>query len=264
MKDRLRFTLYPVIASLAFALIQIPMESAEGCVIKECLSVRTNDESDEVIITLNSGANKKVSRSEPKRRIAPKTSGSISAMADPDRTWIPYHPDIFAAWREAARKAAATRKTQGEKIVRPKRSVETSEISLSDQVRQLIPMGDIQFQPSVGATINKEVYFWTTTPKKFSTVLKVGTIPVRIDLKPEFTWSYGESEIGRSSSRGAPYPIALNVYTYHQSGVKKVHLETLWRGTFTVAGVEAPIDGVITQNRSRNIEVFPAPHRVIR
>jgi hypothetical protein len=264
MKARLKFMLYPIIASLIFTLAQIPIESASGCVIKECLSVRTNDESDEVIITLNTGASKKIARSEPKKRVTAQTSGSISAMADPDRTWIPYHPDIFAAWKEAARKAAATRKNQGAKINRPQRSVETAEISLSDQVSQLIPIGDIQFQPSAGATINKKVYFWTTTPMKFSTVLKVGAIPVRIDLEPEFSWSYGEAEEGSSTSRGAPYPIPLNVYTYHQSGVKTVNLKTLWRGTFTVAGVESPIDGVITQNRSRNIEVFPAPHRVIR
>jgi hypothetical protein len=264
MKDRSKIMLYPIIGSLIFTLIQIPMESASACLIKECLSVRTNDESDEVIITLNTGKKEKTARSEPKKRVAAQTSGSISAMADPDRTWIPYHPDIFAAWRQAAIKAAATRKNQGRKINRPKRLVKTTEISLSDQVTQLIPIGDIQFQPSVGATINKKVYFWTTTPMKFSTVLKVGAIPVRIDLEPEFSWSYGEAEEGSSTSRGAPYPIPLNVYTYHQSGIKKVNLETIWRGTFTVAGVESPIDGVITQNRSRNIEVFPAPHRIIR
>jgi hypothetical protein len=127
----------------------------------------------------------------------------------------------------------------------------------------MIPIGDIQFQPAVGAALHTPVYFWTTTPTSFDVTLKVAGIPVGLSLKPEFLWDYGDGTTRETSLPGSPYPFALNTYTYHKGGTKKITLTTTWNGTFTVAGLSSPLDGVITQKRERDLTIYKSPSRLL-
>lgn len=249
-------------AALVLSLVIAPTHSANAneCQGPGCISVTTDDESDEIVVTIQGSKNSRQSSSAS--RTLPATSGSISAIKDPNRTWIPYHPDLFAAWREAARKAAQTRLSRAG-ATKTSREPKQVTVSLSDQVRELIPIGDLHFQPGNGAIVNKPVYFWSTTPTKFVVTVRVAAIPVTIELTPQFNWSYGEGEIRSTSLPGAPYPIALNTFTYQSAGVKKVALETVWSGSFYAAGVKAPIKGVITQRRVKDLQVLRAPHRAL-
>jgi hypothetical protein len=249
-------------AALVFSLIIAPTHSANAseCQGPGCISVTTDDESDEIVVTIQGSKSSRQVSTTP--RTLPATSGSTSAISDPNRTWIPYHPDLFAAWREAARKAAQTRRNRPS-VTRLREEPKQVSVSLADQVRELIPIGELRFQPGDGAIVNKPVYFWSTTPTKFQVTLRVAGVPVTIELTPQFNWNYGEGEIRSTSLPGAPYPIALNTFTYFSPGKKKIELETVWSGSFYVSGVKAPIKGVITQRRVKDLHVLMAPHRAL-
>lgn len=250
--------------ALVTSMIVVPTHTAqaEECSTEECISVTADDESDEVVVSLVRPGSRKESV-RPRR--APRVSGSFSAMADPKRTWIPYHPDLYAAWREAARKAAATRSERRRSSSTSNRS-EVVTASLSDRVSQLIPLGSLQTQPPEGAVIGRPVYFWSPTPTSFDVTIRVSGVPVRLELTPSFEWRYGDGliETTRTTSLpGAPYPSPLNTFTYYQPGAKEISLITTWSGDFTVAGVKAPIKGKITQRSTKILDVREAPHRLL-
>lgn len=250
--------------ALVLSLVIVPTRTAiaEECKADKCIEVTVDDESDEIVVIYRSKTPARIVQARAQEKQESTNSGSFAAASDPSRTWIPYHPDRYAAWREAARKAAATRKRNRAKASAPAEMVIAS-TSLSDRVSQMIPIGDIQFQPVIGATLHTPVYFWTTTPTSFDVTLKVAGIPVGVSLKPEFLWEYGEGTTRQTSLPGAPYPVALNTFTYHQVGIKKIKLTTTWNGTFTVAGLSSPIDGIITQKRERELTVYQAPSRLL-
>ena len=247
---------------LSLVIVPTRTASAEECKAEKCIEVTVDDESDEIVVTYRSKRAGEVVDEVKETKQESTNSGSFAAARDPKRTWIPYHPDRYAAWREAARKAAATRKKNRAKVAVPTQSVIAS-TSLSDRVSQMIPIGDIQFQPAIGATLHTPVFFWTTTPTSFNVTLKVAGIPVGVSLTPEFLWDYGEGTTRQTSLPGAPYPIALNTFTYHQAGLKKITLTTKWNGKITVAGLSSPIDGVITQKRERDLTIYKAPTRLL-
>ena len=256
-----------VLLSLALvtSLIIAPTHTAqaEECSTDSCISVTADDESDEIVVSIERNSRSSTERrGEKKERSLPKTSGSFSAMADPRRTWIPYHPDIYAAWREAARKAAATRKRNRPTSV-PVTSRQVVSTSLSDRVRQLIPIGGLHFQPPQGAIVGRPVFFWSNTPTSFDVTIRVAGLPVRLELTPSFEWSYGDGTTRTTSLPGAPYPVPLNTYTYEKAGVREVRLVTTWSGAFTVSGVKSPIEGVIRQVDTRSLDVRTAPHRAL-
>lgn len=236
--------------------------SAEECATDRCITVTVDDESDEIVVSFRRDGKQSTSTA---KREEPKVSGSFSAISDPGRTWIPYHPDLYAAWREAARKAATTR-ARNRSVVRSSRPAQVVTASLSDRVSQLLPFGGLQTQPAQGAVIGKPVYFWTPTPTSFDVTIRVAGVPVRLELTPRFEWGYGEGspEITRTTSLpGAPYPATINTFTYTDPGMKNVSLTTTWTGDFTIAGVKTPINGKISQSRSKLLDVREAPHHLL-
>lgn len=250
--------------ALVTSLVIAPTHSAqaEECGSESCISVTADDESDEIVVSIRkngSSARTKVKKPQP------EVSGSFSAISDPKRTWIPYHPDLYAAWREAANRAAVTRvRNRARKAIDSTTQVVTA--SLSDRVSQLIPIGALHTQPSVGAVVGRPVYFWSTTPTSFDITLRVAGIPVRLELTPSFEWRYGDGtpeEVRTTSLPGAPYPVPLNTFTYRDAGIKDVKLVTTWSGEFTISGVKSPINGVIRQTSSKELDVRIAPHRAL-
>jgi hypothetical protein len=258
------FTRILLSLALVTSLVIAPTHTAhaEECSTDSCISVTADDESDEIVVSFRKPESKKASE---RSREVPRVSGSLSAIADPKRTWIPYHPDLYAAWREAARKAAATRAERRRLTpVRSQSQVVTA--SLTDRVSQLVPFGSLQTQPAQGAVIGRPVYFWSPTPTSFDVTIRVAGIPVRLELTPSFEWGYGDRPIETTrttSLPGAPYPAPLNTFTYFEPGDKRISLTTTWSGDFTVAGVKAPINGKITQRSSKVLDVRQAPHRIL-
>lgn len=250
--------------ALVASLIIAPTHSAqaEECATESCITVTADDESDEIVVSFRrQGAKTTLAP----RREEPKVSGSFSAISDPERTWIPYHPDLYAAWREAARKAALTR-ARNRTVPRSARPTEVVTASLTDRVTQLLPFGALQTQPAEAVIVGRPVHFWTPTPTSFDVTIRVAGIPVRLELTPSFEWGYGEGvpEIKRTTSLpGSPYPATVNTFTYGNPGVKNVTLTTSWSGEFTIAGVKAPIKGEIKQSRNKRLDVRPAPHHVM-
>lgn len=258
------FTRILLSIALVTSLVIAPAHSsqAEECQSESCISVTADDESDEIVVSIQTPG---TSREKREAKKLPAVSGSFSAISDPNRTWIPYHPDLYAAWREAARKAALTRARN--RITRPSNSsARVVTASLSDRVSQLIPIGALHTQPSNGVVVGRPVYFWSTTPTSFDVTLRVAGVPVRLELTPSFEWRYGNDtvqEVRTTKSPGTPYPIPSNTFTYKDSGIKEVKLITTWSGEFTVAGVKSPINGVIRQTSSKSLDVRVAPHRAV-
>ncbi len=249
--------------ALVTSLVVVPTHTAqaEECATDSCISVTADDESDEIVVSLVRPGTRKESE---RKRSLPTVSGSFSAIADPKRTWIPYHPDLYAAWREAAKKAAATRAERRRPTQTTRSQVVTA--SLTDRVSQLVPFGSLQTQPPEGAVIGRPVYFWSPTPTSFDVTIRVSGVPVRLELTPSFEWRYGDGRIETTrttSLPGAPYPSPLNTFTYYQPGAKEISLITTWSGEFTIAGVKSPINGKITQRSSKILDVREAPHRIL-
>ena len=249
--------------ALVTSLVVVPTHTsqAEECASDRCITVTADDESDEIVVSFRREGERRI---EAPPREAPRVSGSFSAIADPERTWIPYHPDLYAAWREAARKAAATR-ARNQRIPVTSRPTQVVTASLTDRVSQLVPFGSLRTQPATAVVIGLPVHFWTPTPTSFDVTLRVAGIPVRLELKPSFEWGYGEGfpEVRRTTDLpGAPYPAPLNTYTYNSPGMKEISLTTTWRGDFTIAGVRSPIAGKITQVSRKTLDVRKAPHHL--
>jgi hypothetical protein len=250
--------------ALVTSLIIAPTHSAaaEECANQNCITVTADDESDEIVVSFRrEGKGSEVAA----KRESPRTSGSFSAISDPDRTWIPYHPDLYAAWREAARKAAATR-VRSASTPRDANPTRVVRASLTDRVSQLIPFGALKTQPDQAAVIGRPVHFWTPTPTSFDVTLRVAGIPVRIELTPSFEWGYGDGapEMRRTTTLpGSPYPAKVNTFTYNNSGIKELSLTTTWSGEFTIAGVRSPINGKITQRSTKLLDVRRAPHHLL-
>jgi hypothetical protein len=250
--------------ALVTSLVVVPTHTsqAEECAGDRCITVTADDESDEIVVSFRREGERRTV--EPERGL-PEVSGSFSAISDPMRTWIPYHPDLYAAWREAARKAAATRARNQSAPTRsrPSRVVTAA---LTDRVRQLIPFGSLQTQPAAAVVLGLPVHFWTPTPTSFDVTLRVAGIPVRLQLTPSFEWGYGEGvpEIKRTTEMpGAPYPAPVNTFTYSNPGLKNISLTTTWSGDFTIAGVRSPIKGKITQVSRKVLDVRSAPHHLL-
>lgn len=255
-----------ILLSLALitSLVVVPTHTsqAEECASDRCITVTADDESDEIVVSFRRDGS---SRVQARQRELPRVSGSYSAIADPERTWIPYHPDLYAAWREAARKAAATR-SRDKRVPSDSRPNQVVTASLTDRVSQLVPIGSLYTQPATAAVIGLPVHFWTPTPTSFDVTLRVAGIPVRLELTPSFEWGYGEGapEIRRTTELpGAPYPARVNTFTYSNPGVKSISLTTTWGGEFTIAGVRSPIKGKITQVSRKILDVRSAPHHLL-
>ncbi len=93
--------------------------------------------------------------------------------------------------------------------------------------------------------------------------------PGRLDAAASYTWDFGEG--AHQDGPGRPYtpevsPLAdpgyYVAYPYTTAGTKKITLTTTWGATFTVAGIEIPLDS-ITFDTSAQVEVFTARSELV-
>ncbi len=209
-----------------------------ACEGETCIDVKADQESNEVVITVKKGKAGRESSTSPKPKPTPKPRVK--------QPWIPWLPKPVLT-----NKAVAL----GPKPLPKPRVKRISGSQISDQVKSLIPRGEIITQPLDNILVNQSVNFMTNTPMHFTTVLVVLGTPITIRLTPEFSWQFGDGNSYGTRLAGAPYPLMLIENTYRSSGQKRVELTTTWSGFWRAGSLGAPIDGAIVQKVSRQIDV---------
>ena len=234
---------------LSILLLPISAFAADNqCLDKTCVDVFTQD--NQLIITAQKGAGKPVAASKkpvvkPKPIVKPK----------------PVAPKPKVAAKPAAK---PTFKPSVKPTVKPVRKVaaKPANLSLSDRLIKLLPVGDINFQPESDGLVNVPVYFWTQTPQHFSAVVPILDLVVYVNLHSTFTWSFGDGSFYTTTNQGGPYPLGLITHTYRKNNNYPVGLKVVWRGSWSVNGVTTPISGeAITQSVSRQISIVNAVGR---
>lgn len=231
--------------SLVLALLLTVLPEAEGkqCKGGTCIGVTTDDKS--VIITVQKGKPGSKTTIKPKP-IKPKPPApKPSKVPVKPKTWIPYLP-------KTVKPKPIPKVTAKPRVKKIKAS------SLSDQVRQLLPGGAIGIQPSSGVLRGEPVNFMTSVPNRFQTVLMVLDIPIRIDLRANYIWDFGDGSTISSFNQGAPYPTGTITHTYRSEGNPTVRLLVTWSGTWSSGGISGPINGVIRQNFQETLKVHTA------
>lgn len=229
----MRITLLAIL--IAISSITNANSACEG---ETCIDVKADQESNEVVITVKKGKAGRESSTSPKPKPTPKPRVK--------QPWIPWLPKPVLT-----NKAVAL----GPKPLPKPRVKRISGSQISDQVKSLIPRGEIITQPLDNILVNQSVNFMTNTPMHFTTVLVVLGTPITIHLTPEFSWQFGDGNSYGTRLAGAPYPLMLIENTYRSSGQKRVELTTTWSGFWRAGSLSAPIDGAIVQKVSRQIDV---------
>ena len=231
---------------LSILLLPISAFAADNqCLDKTCVDVFTQD--NQLIITAQKGAGKPVAASK-------KPIVKQKPIVKPK----PVTP------KPVAPKPKAATKPVPKPTVKPVRKVaaKPANISLSDRLIKLLPVGDINFQPESEGLVNVPVYFWTQTPQHFSAVVPILDLVVYVNLHSTFTWSFGDGSFYTTTNQGGPYPLGLITHTYRKNSNYPVGLKVVWRGSWSVNGVTTPISGeAITQSVSRQISIVNAVGR---
>ena len=217
---------YPLIIGL---LILLAPSAGAACTDKTCVDVFTDN--NQLVITAQKGAVKPTPK--PVKKAAPKPVVPKSPTPKP-----------------------IVKKPVVKKVSVPK----PTSASLSDKLIKLLPVGDINFQPSSQSVVNIPTYFWTQTPERFQAVVPILDVVVYVNLYSTLTWSFGDGSEMTTLLRGGPFPNPSVTHAYKAKGDKEVNLKVTWQGTWSVNGVTSPIVGnLITQSISRNLQVVSAP-----
>ena len=230
---------------LSILLLPISAFAADNqCLDKTCVDVFTQD--NQLIITAQKGAGKPVAASK-------KPVVKQKPIVKPK----PVTPKPKVAAKPAPKPTVKP-------TVKPVRKVaaKPANVSLSDRLIKLLPVGDINFQPESDGLVNVPVYFWTQTPQHFSAVVPILDLVVYVNLHSTFTWSFGDGSFYTTTNQGGPYPLGLITHTYRKNSNYPVGLKVVWRGSWSVNGVTTPISGeAITQSVSRQISIVNAVGR---
>lgn len=245
---------YQVILIAALLLIT-PTYASASCINKTCVDVFTAD--NQLVITAQKGSqkppNKVSSKPAPKPIVKKPVAKPVPIVKKPITKPIS-KPSIKPVTSPSKRPVI-------KQVAKPKK---VATASLSDRLIKLLPVGDINYQPTSEPLVNVPVYFWTQTPTRFTALVPILDVVVYVNLTPTFTWSYGDGAIDISKLPGAAYPIGTITHTYKSAGNYQVNLKITWNGTWMVNGVTTPITGnAITQSISTTLSVVKAPTRFI-
>ena len=83
-------------------------------------------------------------------------------------------------------------------------------------------------------------------------------LPIRIDLRANYIWDFGDGSTISTFSQGAPYPLGTITHSYKSEGAPTVRLLVTWSGTWSSGGILDPINGVIRQNFQESLKVYAA------
>ncbi len=241
---------YQVTLILALLLIT-PTYASASCINKTCVDVFTAD--NQLVITAQKGSQKsptKVSSKPAPKPIVKKPVAKPVPIVKKPITKPISKPSIKPVTSPSKRPVI-------KQVAKPKK---VATASLSDRLIKLLPVGDINYQPTSEPLVNLPVYFWTQTPTRFTALVPILDVVVYVNLTPTFTWSYGDGAMDISKLPGAAYPIGTITHTYKSAGNYQVNLRITWNGTWMVNGVTTPITGnAITQSISTTLSVVKAP-----
>ena len=253
---------YQVILISALLLIT-PAYASASCIDKTCVDVFTSD--NQLVITAQKGSQKlpnKVSSKPAPKPIVKKPVAKTAPKPAPIVKKPVSKPIAKTIIKPSSKPITSPSKRPVIKQVAKPKKVATA--SLSDRLIKLLPVGDINYQPTSEPLVNLPVYFWTQTPTRFTALVPILDVVVYVNLTPTFTWSYGDGAMDVSKLPGAAYPIGTITHTYKQAGNYQVNLKITWNGTWMVNGVTTPITGnAITQSISTTLSVVKAPTRFI-
>lgn len=243
----MKFVIY---LQMALLLTFMPYAEGKQCKGGTCIGVTTDEKS--VIITVQKGKPGSKATTKPK----PLPSKPIPSKPPlPKTSKAPVKPKILIPYLPKASKLNL--KPKPKVTVKPRvKKIKAS--SLSDQVRQLLPGGAITIQPTNGALRGEPVNFMTSVPNRFQTVLMVLDVPIRIDLRANYIWDFGDGSTISTFSQGAPYPLGTITHSYKSEGAPTVRLLVTWSGTWSSGGISGPINGVIRQNFQESLKVHAA------
>ena len=253
---------YQVILISALLLIT-PTYASASCINKTCVDVFTAD--NQLVITAQKGSQKpptKVSSKPAPKPIVKKPVAKTAPKPAPIVKKPISKPIAKSVTKPSTKPVTSPSKRPVIKQVAKPKKVATA--SLSDRLIKLLPVGDINYQPTSEPLVNIPVYFWTQTPTRFTALVPILDVVVYVNLTPTFTWSYGDGAMDISKLPGAGYPIGTITHTYKSAGNYQVNLKITWNGTWMVNGVTTPITGnAITQSISTTLSVVKAPTRFI-
>lgn len=253
---------YQVILISALLLIT-PTYASASCINKTCVDVFTAD--NQLVITAQKGSQKpptKVSSKPAPKPIVKKPVAKTAPKPAPIVKKPISKPIAKSVTKPSTKPVTSPSKRPVIKQVAKPKKVATA--SFSDRLIKLLPVGDINYQPTSEPLVNVPVYFWTQTPTRFTALVPILDVVVYVNLTPTFTWSYGDGAMDISKLPGAAYPIGTITHTYKSAGNYQVNLKITWNGTWMVNGVTTPITGnAITQSISTTLSVVKAPTRFI-
>ena len=250
--------------TLISALLLItPTYASASCINKTCVDVFTAD--NQLVITAQKGSQKsptKVSSKPAPKPIVKKPVAKPAPKPAPIVKKPVSKPIAKSVTKPSTKPVTSPSKRPVIKQVAKPKKVATA--SLSDRLIKLLPVGDINYQPTSEPLVNLPVYFWTQTPTRFTALVPILDVVVYVNLTPTFIWSYGDGAMDISKLPGAAYPIGTITHTYKSAGNYQVNLKITWNGTWMVNGVTTPITGnAITQSISTTLSVVKAPTRFI-
>jgi hypothetical protein len=250
-----RFLTLTLISTLC-ALISISNSYGEECQGTTCIDVSADSEH-QVVITVKKGTPGSTMTKKPvvAKKRTPRATPSPSHSL-----WIPWLPKPVDVKTPTPR-PSVSRKPRATKAP----AVKVSTISASevmDQVRKLLPLGAIYFQPPSQILVREPVFFRTSVPQRFTTIVVVLDIPIEIDLHARYLWSFGDGVTLVTTDPGASYPLSTVRHSYSQAGNFEVALQVNWSGTWRSGALSAPIRGHINQSFTKQIEVQAARTRL--
>jgi hypothetical protein len=253
---------YKVILTAALPLIT-PTYASASCIDKTCVDVFTSD--NQLVITAQKGSQKLPNKVSSKPAPKPVVKQPVAKTAPKPAPIVkkPVSKPIAKTIIKPSSKpiTSPSKRPVIKQVAKPKK---VATASLSDRLIKLLPVGDINYQPTSEPLVNLPVYFWTQTPTRFTALVPILDVVVYVNLTPTFTWSYGDGAMDISKLPGAAYPIGTITHTYKQAGNYQVNLKITWNGTWMVNGVTTPITGnAITQSISTTLSVVKAPTRFI-
>ena len=244
---------------IAALLLITPTYVSASCINKTCVDVFTAD--NQLVITAQKGSQKpptKVSSKPAPKPIVKKPVAKPVPKPAPIVRKPVSKPIAKSVTKPSTKPVTSPSKRPVIKQVAKPKKVATA--SLSDRLIKLLPVGDINYQPTSEPLVNVPVYFWTQTPTRFTALVPILDVVVYVNLTPTFTWSYGDGAVDISKLPGAAYPIGTITHTYKSAGNYQVNLRITWNGTWMVNGVTTPITGnAITQSISTTLSVVKAP-----
>jgi hypothetical protein len=253
---------YQVILISALLLIT-PTYASASCINKTCVDVFTAD--NQLVITAQKGSQKPPTKVSSKPAPKPIVKKPVAKTAPKPAPIVkkPISKPIAKSVTKPSTKPV-TSPSKRPVIKQVAKPIKVATASLSDRLIKLLPVGDINYQPTSEPLVNVPVYFWTQTPTRFTALVPILDVVVYVNLTPTFTWSYGDGAMDISKLPGAAYPIGTITHTYKSAGNYQVNLKITWNGTWMVNGVTTPITGnAITQSISTTLSVVKAPTRFI-